>query len=241
MKTFAERLAYLRKLRGLTQKELGTRLGVSRGAVANWETGGDISRENQARLSTALDASLDWLEKAEGSPPHVNGNSFSGIPVEPNRIGDRQSSVGVVEQSNATLSTASSGHWRRLPVYGQAVAGVDGEFVMNGSVLFHAMAPPNVVAIANAYGVRVSGESMSPRYFDGEVVFVDPTRVPRKGDFVVVQIQWEEGGEFWGYVKQFVRHNSHELVLSQFNPAKEMTFPHKTVRSVHVIVMGGMG
>ena len=111
---------------------------------------------------------------------------------------------------------------------------------MNGNVLFHAFAPPNVAAIAKAYGVRVSGDSMRPRYFDGEVVFVDPSRMPRRDDFVVVQVQTDEHSEPWAYVKQFVRHNSRELVLSQFNPPKEMVFDHAHVISVHVVVMAGM-
>lgn len=231
MKTFAERLKFLRKQRKLTQESLADLLNVSRGAVANWEVGAEIARENILGISQEFDVSLDWLERGTGKGPTVtNGQALAA-------------GGGIAEDypANGRMKTEPAGRWKEIPVYGQAVAGVDGEFVMNGSVLFTALAPPSVVAIAKAYGVRVAGISMEPRYFDGEVVFVDPSRTPRTGDFVVVQIRLEEHGELLGYVKRYVRRNTKELVLKQFNPEKELVFPHTTVESVHVIVMGGMG
>jgi phage repressor protein C with HTH and peptisase S24 domain len=225
-----------------TQAEFARDLGVSRGAVANWETGGKISRTNLGEISQKFDVSMDWLEKAVGKPP--------GTPPERNfpQTGLDQSQMSVPHdrtnsayQANASVLSTPVGMWQKIPVYGQAVAGVDGEFVMNGNVLFEAFAPPSLAATANAYGVRVSGESMEPRYFDGEVVFVDPSRTPRAGDFVVVQVHMEEHGELWGFVKRFVRRNNKELVLHQLNPDKQLIFPYATVHTVHVIVMGGMG
>jgi hypothetical protein len=38
-----------------------------------------------------------------------------------------------------------------------------------------------------------------------------------------------------------VRWNTKELVLSQLNPDKQLTFPGNQVHSCHVIVMAGMG
>lgn len=109
---------------------------------------------------------------------------------------------------------------------------------MNGDVMFYSPAPSSVGS-PDAYGVRVSGESMSPRYFDGEIVYVDPDRTPRRGDFVVVQVMVDEHSAPWGYVKQFLRRNTLELVLSQYNPPKELTFPNEAVVSVHVVVLAG--
>lgn len=48
-----------------------------------------------------------------------------------------------------------------------------------------------------------------------------------------------EGNPPLAYIKRFVRHNDAELILEQFNPAKELRFPHDTVVSVHYIVLGG--
>lgn len=236
MKTFADRLKGLRTAAGLTQAELASRIGVSRGALANWEVGGEIARDNIRRISQEFDTSLDWLETGIGRTPTIinaNGLAAKGKPSD-----SIPADIGSVP--NASIGGRNGGIWREVPVYGQAVAGEDGNFLMNGSVLFRAFAPPQVLAVADAYGVRVSGLSMEPRYYDGEVVFVDPTKTPRTGDFVVVQLRTEDG-ELWGYVKRFVRRNTKELVLHQFNPDRDMVFPNRQVESVHVVIMAGTG
>lgn len=241
MKTLASRIAYLRKdVLGLSQAEFGGALGVSRGAVANWEVGKDISRENLRNISTVYNVTMDWLDKGRGAPPDPVMSQIRHTPIAPASTNGHYLPSGGAAQANATIDKTQQGSWREIPVYGQAVAGVDGEFLMNGNVLFHAFAPPNVSQIEKAYGVRVSGESMTPRYFDGEVVFVDPSRMPRKDDFVVVQIREDDNSEPWAYIKRFIRHNQKELVLHQLNPSKEMVFPHDQVISVHVVVMAGM-
>ncbi len=80
---------------------------------------------------------------------------------------------------------------------------------------------------------------MEPRYFDGEIVFVNPTKRVRRGDFVIAQVQVREHGPKLAYVKRFVRWNAEELVLSQYNPEKELRFTANQVISVHLVVMGG--
>ncbi|MEY9196949.1 phage repressor protein C with HTH and peptisase S24 domain [Sinorhizobium fredii] len=148
-------------------------------------------------------------------------------------------STRVIDPPNAEVGAKVVGQGKKIPVFGQAVGGVDGEFLMNGTMLYEVMAPPILSDISGAYAVSVSGDSMSPRYEDGEVCFVDPERRVRKGDYVIAQIRLEEGGALLAYVKKFVRHNSSELVLEQFNPQKELRFEAHTVHSVHYIALAG--
>lgn len=56
------RIRDARLARGITQAELATQIGVSRSAVAQWETGraGQI-RENLARIAVALGVSVGHL------------------------------------------------------------------------------------------------------------------------------------------------------------------------------------
>lgn len=143
------------------------------------------------------------------------------------------------EQPNARVLDKIVGQGRLIPIYGQAVGGVDGEFQMNGNVLYEVMAPPSLSQVSGAYGVLVSGDSMSPRYEDGEVCFVDPKRRVKKGDYVIAQIRLEEDGPPLAFVKKFCRHNAVELVLEQFNPAKELRFSADAVVSVHYIALAG--
>jgi phage repressor protein C with HTH and peptisase S24 domain len=145
----------------------------------------------------------------------------------------------VLDSPNAKIRGKIEGDGTMIPVYGRAVGGVDGEFEMNGSILYHVMAPPSLAAHKGAYAVQVSGDSMSPRYEDGEICFVDPTRRVKKGDYVIVQIKTEDEGMLLAYVKKFCRHNAAELVLEQFNPPKELRFEARSVESVHYIALAG--
>jgi phage repressor protein C with HTH and peptisase S24 domain len=214
--------ARVRKVRdGLTQEAFGKRLGVSRGAVANWERGQGIKRENLQAIVERFGVSFEWL--ATG-----NGPSFA------------QPSSNVSETPNALIGDKLTVRGEYIPVYGHAVGGLDGEFILNGNKLDEILAPPGLSPARGAYAVTCAGESMEPRYFDGETVYVDPTKRARRGDFVVAQIKNpSEGQPPLAYIKRFVRHNDNELVLEQFNPAKELRFSHSDVVSVHFIVLGG--
>lgn len=147
--------------------------------------------------------------------------------------------ISEIEVPNATISSKVIGRGKMIKVFGRAVGGVDGEFEMNGSVLYEVMAPPVLSDISGAYAVQVSGESMSPRYEDGEVCFVDPHRRVKRGDYVIAQVKLEEHGPLLAYVKRFVRHNAEELVLDQFNPPKELRFLSHQVHSVDYIALAG--
>lgn len=162
----------------------------------------------------------------------------SGIPMQSNG-GEMRASMDATP-ANARLGASLPDPSVKIPVYGQAVGGIDGEFVMNGDRLEDVFAPPILSSVAEAYAVYVAGESMEPRYFDGEIVFVNPVKRVRRGDFVVAQIQAEEHGPRLAYVKRFVRWNAQVLVLSQYNPEKELHFAASQVVSVHLVVMGGV-
>ncbi len=209
---------------GLSQSEFASRLGaVTRGAVGNWERGKGTKRENLQVIADKFGVSFEWLASGRGS--------MVVVPPKPSNA---------TEPPNAIVGDRLAGTAEYIPLYGHAVGGVDGEFVLNGNVLDHILAPPGLSLARGSYAVTVAGESMEPRYFDGETVFVDPLMRVRRGDFVVAQIQNpDEGSPPLAYIKRFVRHNDNELVLGQFNPSKELSFPHAIVVSVHYIVLGG--
>ncbi|HWS30883.1 MAG TPA: DUF5680 domain-containing protein [Clostridia bacterium] len=79
---FQEKLQYFRKQKGLSQEALGEKLGVSRQAVAKWETGvalPDIN--NLVALSSLLSITLDRLLKDDENECHIEaGKSGSSAP-----------------------------------------------------------------------------------------------------------------------------------------------------------------
>lgn len=142
-------------------------------------------------------------------------------------------------QSNATLTDPPGEVGPMIPLYGTVVGGVDGQFELNGNVLDRVRAPASLWKSEEAYAVRVSGDSMEPRYEDGETIYVDPKRRPSKNDYVVAQIKRSDSPVVDAYVKKFVRWNSDRLVLCQFNPEKELDFDSELVVSVHYVLRSG--
>lgn len=60
--TFGEKLREARKNTGLSQEELAERIGVSRAAVAKWETGKGLPDiDNLKAIAGLLDVSIDYL------------------------------------------------------------------------------------------------------------------------------------------------------------------------------------
>lgn len=201
-------------------------LGVKPSTYRAHENGqNDFSFEESEIYGKKFGSDPMWLfaEKADRPIPH-NSDFVASTKID---------------IPNAKIRGMVVGQGRQIPVYGHAVGGVDGEFLMNGNVLYDVMAPPVLSHISNAYAVAVSGDSMYPRYEDGEVCYIDPTRRVKKGDYVIAQIKLEEDGQLLAYVKKFIRHNDQELVLEQYNPPKELRFNARNVHSVDYIALAG--
>lgn len=64
----SERIAELRRERGLTQEQLGQPLGVSAQAVSKWEKGGAPDVELLPALADQLGVTVDALFGREGAP-----------------------------------------------------------------------------------------------------------------------------------------------------------------------------
>lgn len=209
-----ERIKNSRIAAKMTQEELARAVGKTRNAVTQWESGATHPRPNTLEdIAGALNVSLEWLLLGNKNAGGYDSRQISGRPAI-----------------------------KLIPVYGQAVAGINGEVAFDGKKLFEVPCPPQLLNLDNAYGVEVAGDTMSPRYEDGEIVYVDTVRRIKKGDYVVAQIMMKEEDSFpTAFIKRFIRHNEKELVLTQLNPAKELVFPHQRVVSVHYIALAGEG
>ncbi|KAA6405592.1 hypothetical protein DPQ22_03935 [Candidatus Tokpelaia sp.] len=194
-----------------------------------------MHRQKSPRIVTlpGLQPGYDGFHESDGPSPPISPSPYPSYDLF-------QGEEAATEHiPNALIGKKFSLNERRLPVYGQAVGGIDGEFPINGSTLYSVLCPPQLSEISGAYAVSISGDSMYPRYEDGEIAFVDPTRRVKKGDYVIAQIATDETEIPLAYVKKFICHNAGGLVLEQFNPAKELHFPHERVVSVHYIALAG--
>ena len=68
----------------------------------------------------------------------------------------------------------------------------------------------------------------------GQLLFVDPSRPPARGDDVVIQVM--VGDTMCGFVKRFIAASDEKTTVRQFNPDEEIVYPTTDVTAVHLIV-----
>jgi len=78
--TVGSRIRALRAAAGLTQEQLAAACGVSRSAVAQWETdrAGQL-RGNISRIAAALAANVEFLLEGERGPSGMTGDELAII------------------------------------------------------------------------------------------------------------------------------------------------------------------
>lgn len=73
---------------------------------------------------------------------------------------------------------------------------------------------------------------MQPRYFSGELIYVEKRRPPQNGDHVVVELLPAEDGTRDAYLKQLVAITPTKIRLQQYNPAKTIDIDRHRVGQV---------
>ncbi len=65
---------------------------------------------------------------------------------------------------------------------------IDDAVSFTGQVIDTVRRPPALKGIEDAFAIFVTGTSMEPRYFEGDLLFVHPTRPPEPGCDVLVEL-----------------------------------------------------
>ena len=234
-----QRLRFAREQAGFARASDAARaMGVGEPTYLGHENGSRGLSRAAAQYARFFRVSLDWLIGGRGEYKVSGGEAQFATALRSAGLSDdaplpappRNAEIGGPARFGATI-----------PAYGQAVGGKDGEFILNGNRIVDVLAPSALQGVRDAYAVYVVGDSMEPRYFAGEAVFVNPRLPVRRGHFVVAQVAVQEGEPPHAYVKRFVAREARLLRLEQFNPKKTLEFPLSRVISVHRIIMGGDG
>jgi len=127
---------------------------------------------------------------------------------------------------------------RDVPVYGTVAGAVTGAMQLDHeNIVDHVRRPPGIAGAKDVYGLYVVGDSMEPRYFEGDLIYVHPGRPVRVGDFVVVQTQSHDHEPPQAYVKRLLRRSSKSVVLGWLNPVDVKTeIPLKFIVSIHRVL-----
>ncbi len=144
----------------------------------------------------------------------------------------RQTETQAIEQALAEMEGRSSRPAGMIPLLGYAAAGGTDLIVWNADdPVQWVEAPPMLDGSSDILAIRVSGDSMEPRLFAGEVIYVGRKLAPsRNGDAVIefndgTAVVKSYGGTRQGYV--FAR---------QYNPDSELRFDASTVKAVHAVL-----
>jgi phage repressor protein C with HTH and peptisase S24 domain len=125
---------------------------------------------------------------------------------------------------------------RDLPVMGAVKGGSEGFYFNEGEPKEYVPRPATLAGASNGFALYVDGDSMEPRYFAGELVYVTPNRPLTRGCFVAVELK-----DGQGFIKQFLKRSDELVVLRQLNPAKDIRLQARDVKQLYRITGSAEG
>lgn len=182
------RIKYLREeVLGVEQDDVARDLGVSRGAVGNWELGKGAKLENLQRMASRYHISFDWLATGAGEAP-VKGDVAPGRvyvsldeEVEGFSLADSAYSrenyepkiAGALPEIDVGLGAGDGriGEVLALPVNGETYSGhkIIDEWLLPESFIRSEARATQMSTIV----MPVTGDSMLPNFNYGDRVLVD--------------------------------------------------------------------
>lgn len=129
----------------------------------------------------------------------------------------------------------AQGSFNKVAILGTAAGSLKGAFQINSDPIDYVCRMAGIASAHDIYALYIVGDSMEPRYYEGELVYVSAKRPARIGDFVILEIQ-KEKGENEAFCKKLCKKTAHEIWVRQFNPPLELRFPIQDVKSIHKVL-----
>ena len=173
-------------------------------------------------ISGKMSLDTDWMQRIAGA-----------LAVHPAELlADVTTTAGPAPKASNKLSAD-------VPVMGTAAgAPLSGGVILidQSDPIAWVRRPPGAALARELYALHVVNSSMEPRYFEGELIYIDPHREARANDHVVVLTERYAGSGRECYVKKLVRQNSDKIVLLQYNPHATIEIARKHILAVHRIL-----
>jgi len=171
------------------------------------------------KLARALDVTVEWL--MEGTPPPQS--AFASADLTP--------------QPASFLPEAATKMPRNIPILGTAAGSLVGAFQVDCSTpIDYVRRPPGLEGARDIYALYVVGNSMSPRFEEGELIYVSERRPARIGDYVVVQTKDALDGSISAYCKRLRKRTTDFILVEQYNPATSFTLPTSEIKAIHRVL-----
>lgn len=197
------KLKELRQEKRLTQDKLAEKLGLSRSTISMYETGG--SEPDMQTLKSIANFFNVSIDYLMGRDVD---NNVKGMKLDRNVV--------------------------KVPVYGTIPAGVPIEMIEDSYIQDEEEIPVDWIKGGQTYFcLRVKGESMMPKFEDGDILILRQQPDCENGDYCAVSINCTECS-FKKVIKQ-----QNGITLQPLNPAYEPRFfSNKEVAELPVTILG---
>lgn len=179
------------------------------------------------RYARAYGVKASWLLYGDGDPPQTASEPPERYTPKPN----------AVFEGPAKLPYPTN--LRDIEELGVTMGG-DGDddsiFEFNGQVIDRVMRPQGLMNRKNVFALRVASSSMSPRFEEGDRIYVERMDTPAIGDYVVIELKPEtDEAPGKSFIKRLVSRKGAILKVEQFNPHGYLEFGrHEILRMFRV-------
>lgn len=190
-----------------------------------------VPAEDRAKLVQQV---VDRVEKGRYSRYLVAIRQALDLPVGQPPTKLPPSNVEIDE--DAPEFRRMAGRVRDVEELGHAVGGSEGDFSLNGEVIGRVPRPRALIG-RDIFAVRVRNDSMTPRFKEGELVYVDRHREPVAGEDAIIEMHPEEEHHAGpAFIKELVSKNMQTVVVMQHNPRKNITFQRREVKRLYRVI-----
>lgn len=203
MDNISSRIQQAMDIRGLKQIDLVERTKISKGSLSSYISGRYAPKQNNIYL----------LAKAL----NVNVEWLMGADVPMAYFKEVKSA----EQDSAV----------RIPVLGRVAAGIP--IAAIEETIDWEDIPSEMAKDGEYFGLRIKGDSMSPRIMEGDTVIVRRQSDAESGEIVIALVNGDDG------VCKRLRKTKSGIMLISLNPAYDpLVFDHKDIDSIPVSIIG---
>ncbi len=183
-------LAALRRERGLSQAAVAAFLtsrgcGLTQRAVSKWERGDTQPNAEQFLLLCELYGVHDVLWAFRGLPEAGAALNERGR----RRLNEYARLLAASGEFSDASEKKPGAVRRRIPLYELPASAGTGQFL--DSVDYELLEMDGTAPLSANYAVRISGDSMTPRYRDGQIVYVQQQQTLRRGEIGIFLLNGE--------------------------------------------------
>lgn len=183
-------------------------VGVTDEQIGKWRDGKSKPQFFAiGQLASSADVRLEWLLSGKGSMQLMKMDATEASDID-----------------------------KTIPVMGSAAGSINGSTAISSDVIDRIARPHGLANARHAYALYVVGQSMQPKFKQGDIIFVHPGRPPSAGDIVVVQTQDYEGADVISYVKEYIGRSDEGILTRQYNDPLEIEFKDVVIKDLHRVM-----